>query len=239
MSVDMIADEVNPVPIEMWNWGIQHRSGLLRQEDPELLRLKLLPSSLGTVSRQGVVFKNCYYAADDALKKTWIEKAVLKGKQISVAYDTRDMSCVYFKNNSGGFLKAQLTDKSRAYKGLSLREIQQIEFFKNDQKAGHKPIEASSNINTDQIIEDIIKESDSLFPDVSNQSKASRLANIAENKQAELRDIRKEENIHNQPELHIVGSEEGSTNKPEDEFQVPSRIAGLRNKKKGETKADE
>ena len=204
MSVGMIVDDVKPVPIDMWNWGVQHRSGLLRQEDPDLLKLKLLPSALGIVSRKGISFKNCFYTADDAIKNSWLEGASLRGEKISVAYDTRDMSCVYFKDTSGGFIKAHLTDRSRSYNGLSLREIQQLEYFKNKQEAGHKPIEACSEINSDKRIEEVVSESKRLLPDLSNQSKASRVANIAENKQAELRDNRKEENIHNQPVSQTV-----------------------------------
>ena len=239
MSVDMIVDGVKPVPIEMWNWGVKHRSGLLRQEDPSLLKLKLLPSASGTVTRKGISFKNCFYTADDAINNSWLESASLRGEKISVAYDTRDMSCVYFKNTSGGFIKAHLTERSRSYKGLSLREIQQFEFFKRDQEAGHKPIEACSEINSDKKIEEIVRESKRLLPDMSNQSKASRIANIAENKQVELRDNRKEENIHNQPALEIVGQKNDSFSQSSDQFKVPSRTARLRNKKNEESIANE
>jgi len=239
MSADMIADGVKPVPIEMWNWGVQNRSGVLRQEDPELVRLKLLPTAPGSITRYGVYFQHCYYKADDAKKNSWFEKGILQGKKCSVAYDTRDLSCVYFKSTLGEFIKAHLTDKSRGYNGLSLREIQQLYFFKQDQKAEHKPIEATSNLNTDNLFENLVKEAKSLLPDVSNLSKASRVANIADNKKTELRGIRKEENIHNQPALQIVESKDNSVNKSDDEFQVPSRTAKLRNKKKEENKPDD
>ncbi len=43
LTEDMMADGVEPYPLDLWQWGITHRSGHLRSVPHDILRLNLLP----------------------------------------------------------------------------------------------------------------------------------------------------------------------------------------------------
>ncbi len=40
---EMIADDIPPIPIELWNWGIINRSGKLRTINEDIIKLNLMP----------------------------------------------------------------------------------------------------------------------------------------------------------------------------------------------------
>jgi len=60
LEADMIADRVEPYPINLWNWGLKHRSGCLRKQDIETVRLNLLPEAEASVTQNGIYFSNLH-----------------------------------------------------------------------------------------------------------------------------------------------------------------------------------
>jgi len=71
----MIEDDISPIPINLWNWGIINRAGRLRYVDEEIVKLNLLPQDTATVTSQGIRFKGMLYGSEKALKERWFEKA--------------------------------------------------------------------------------------------------------------------------------------------------------------------
>jgi hypothetical protein len=59
-TADMIADEVKPIPIEMWKWGIANYSGALRSFPEETVKLCLMPSDTASVTKKGICFNGLY-----------------------------------------------------------------------------------------------------------------------------------------------------------------------------------
>lgn len=93
----MIADHVNPVPIELWNWGIQNRSGVLRTEERETVRLALLPREQASITPMGIHFKGSDYSCERAKGEEWYEKARLKRVRIPVTYDPRNTDTIFLR----------------------------------------------------------------------------------------------------------------------------------------------
>ena len=60
LSPEMLADGVHPVPLDLWEWGVKHRSGALRTIDQKLLWHHLLPSDDAIVNERGIWFKGKY-----------------------------------------------------------------------------------------------------------------------------------------------------------------------------------
>ena len=48
------------VPIHLWNWGIQHRVGRLKQVSEKALRIALLPKVKATLSDLGLKILECF-----------------------------------------------------------------------------------------------------------------------------------------------------------------------------------
>ena len=93
---DMIIDDVDPIPRDMWNWGIKNRSGRLRTFPENIIKLNLMPSAKARVTAKGIKFENLYYACDVAIKEQWFETARNKGTwQIDISYDPRNVNYIY------------------------------------------------------------------------------------------------------------------------------------------------
>lgn len=124
----MIADDVECVPREIWNWGIENRSGKLRNVPEDIVKLHLMPSDMATVTPRGIKFKNLYYGSPLMLKERWTEKARMNGTwKIEVCFDPRNMNYIYIKDKNGiSFEKCYLLDHQERYKDKTLDEIQNL-----------------------------------------------------------------------------------------------------------------
>ena len=116
----MIADHVEPYPIELWSWGIQNRSGHLRKLDAETIRLNLLPEAEDSVTEKGIYFADLYYTCELAQREQWFVRAAEKGTwKIRVAHDPRTRSRIYLRLDGGKnmetcyLLEADKTFRSR------------------------------------------------------------------------------------------------------------------------------
>ena len=56
LSNDIIKDGISLVPIELWKWGIQNKSGKLRSSNIKNLKQKLLPKEKAKLSKDGIYF---------------------------------------------------------------------------------------------------------------------------------------------------------------------------------------
>ena len=98
----MIADHVEPYPIDLWNWGIRNRSGHLRKPDIETVRLNLLPEAEASVTQTGISFANLKYSSELAQREQWFERAGEKGSwKIRVAHDPRTRNRIYLRLDGG------------------------------------------------------------------------------------------------------------------------------------------
>lgn len=98
----MIADGVEPYPIDLWNWGIKNRSGHLRKFDIETVRLNLLPEGEASVTQTGIYFAGLHYSCELADREQWFDRAGEKGSwKIRVAHDPRTRSRIYLRLDNG------------------------------------------------------------------------------------------------------------------------------------------
>ena len=189
---DMVQDNLPPIALDLWNWGIKNRSGLLKQRDEEEVKVALMPQGKGLVTRRAIVFKNCYYSCDLAVKEGWFVRAKDKTWYVTLSYDPRDMTHVYYRPENGGFHIGQLTDRSRAYSGMSLKEVLQVHYFDNQRDHPDKRENRQSELDLDEAIQQLVAETEELSP-APLGSKASRVRNIRDNREQEARDQRKHE----------------------------------------------
>ncbi len=62
MEIDMISNEIAPLPAQLWQWGIENKKGSLRVIDREIMRLNVMPRAKASVSRNGIRFKGIFYS---------------------------------------------------------------------------------------------------------------------------------------------------------------------------------
>lgn len=194
----MIKEEVEPIPIKLWNWGIKNRSGRLRSVDEDVIKLSLMPTDKATITSKGIKFKGMYYGSKQSIKERWFELARNNGTwQVTAAYDMRNMDYIYIKDNkSNEFEKCFLLEHESKYINKSFEEIQQLlEYEKFSEKKILKK-EVQSKIELISEIEDIVnsakKQTESEKYKISNNK---RIKDIDINRKIEKTITRKEKSF--------------------------------------------
>ncbi|MEG6512526.1 Mu transposase C-terminal domain-containing protein [Desulforamulus ruminis] len=194
----MISEQVKPIPIELWKWGINNRSGHLREKEQKHIMLNLLPQDTATVTYKGIRFKGMYYSSESALKEQWFERARSYGNwTLPVSYDHRKTDIIYLRLRDGREIEAcHLLERECRYKGYRLEEALDLLELESVQKANHvsNGIQASADLNAR--INSIAKEAEektNFELSKKNISKTQRIKNIRSNRANEKTEIRQNE----------------------------------------------
>ncbi|MGE7694966.1 Mu transposase C-terminal domain-containing protein [Lysinibacillus sp. NPDC094177] len=186
---DMVKENVKPIPIELWSWGIKNRAGKLRKVHPDTIKFYLLPKGKATVTSKGIKFKDMLYSCETALKESWFVQArTKKSWKVDISYDPRNMNNIYLhiKGNSL-FESCSLLDHQERYKNKVLEEIEQLLMsertdYKNENQ-GLLQEEINFYTNIEGIVNDAIKITNS---SQSNKiTKTQKIKNIRDNRQIE------------------------------------------------------
>ena len=115
----MIHDGVKPYAASLWEWGRRQPGANLISfpHDTAKIILYLLPRTIGTFTRRGLVVNGMRYKRDDCAER------FLQGGDVKVAYDPDDVSVVWTVEK-GEFIPFELVESR--YKNKKLDEVEQI-----------------------------------------------------------------------------------------------------------------
>jgi len=193
---DLAAAAIPYVPINLWNWGIEHRSGALRHFPADLVRISLLPAEKAKVTEYGIRVFNKYYSCGMAIEKGWFDLArQTKMWDVKISHDPRDNDVIYLHDESAAlkFHECKLLSRSRDAEGYSLWESNAQETQDKKIAAEHKPAQQLGLANTTANIESIVAEAIAQSENLTHGSDASRVANIRDNRALEKQDRRASE----------------------------------------------
>lgn len=196
LDEDMINDEVEPIPAQLWNWGIRNRSGKLKKVSEDIVKMNLMPRGKATVLRSGIKFKNIFYSCESAISENWFSISEIKGSwQIDICYDPRNMSYIYIPSENGqAFEKCYILDKCERYKNKTFEEIEDLYFEENKRKdlkqthINQKKMEL--NLQLDKISKQAAKKTNE---ESYNISKSQKIKDIKKNRSIEKELNRNEE----------------------------------------------
>ncbi|RDL42594.1 transcriptional antiterminator [Marinomonas piezotolerans] len=118
------------IPVRLWQWGVKNRTGVLREVDPKLTYVNMLPHSKATISPSGICFKGMYYTCVEAVELGWFHKnrSIPRPKSIEVAYDPLNTNVLYVRpdNKFDSVWQCSLQNRSRRYQDMSLVEAMSI-----------------------------------------------------------------------------------------------------------------
>ena len=185
----MIADDVDPYPIDLWNWGIENRSGYLRDIPRDTVRTNLLPQYEVAVTHRGIRHNGLYYSCDRALSEEWFERAKEKGVEYRKAVaDPRDLSHIYVRMDKGRLETCHLVDADKTFLRHDLYEaLDYFELSKLKTEAAEsrkQQSRAELHAAKDKIIAEAREQTAEALK-TSGQSNASRLKGIRKNRQLE------------------------------------------------------
>ncbi len=217
---EMLEDEILPIPIQLWNWGIENKKGRLKTINREIFRLNILPKGKASVSRAGIKFKGLSYSSDKAVKQQWfINPAV---RSIEIVYDPRNMNKIYIPDEKGlGYEECYLLEVSKQYSDCILEEIIFNQELLAELKENHLREQNQNNINLEKELENIVKEAQKARDEEVdiNESKSKLLSGIRKNRKLE-------KEINREVEAFKIGEERNTKNKVAEVIELPTRNEG-------------
>ncbi|MBU3098082.1 MULTISPECIES: Mu transposase C-terminal domain-containing protein [Clostridium] len=214
---EMLEGQILPIPIQLWNWGIENKKGRLKIVDRDVLRINILPKGKASVSRAGIKFKGLSYNSDKAISQQWFIKP--KARSIEIVYDPRNVNNIYIPHDNGlGYEECYLLEASNQYKDCLLEEIIFNQELSTELKEKHLREQNQSNINLENEIEKIVKEA---------EIAKSKELDFGESKNRQLKGIRNnrivEKAMNREIEAFQIGEEKNSANKVAEVIELPIR----------------
>jgi putative transposase len=201
-----IADEVERFPIDLWNWGMENRTGHLQACSRDAVRLNLLPRKEVSVTAQGIHFSHqLYYTCETAEREGWLARARIRGSwKISIACHPNSTKHIYLPVNDGmGVEVCELTPASKAFEESDFFSVENYYYEEviasEDARDRVYKSDAEFNARHEHITKKAAKEKKLAQYDAGEQSKKSQTEGIRDNR-AEESDREREANVWNMGE---------------------------------------
>ncbi|HFG7034972.1 integrase catalytic domain-containing protein, partial [Acinetobacter baumannii] len=218
------------IPLHIWNWGIQNRTGHLRTVDPDTLRIMILPRKKVSISTSGVNLWGLYYIGSEILREGWLHrsKEVTRPQDLQAAYDPSCVDKIYLfpKHDSTIYWECSLSTKSRQFAGMSFWQVWEIQDQEKNLHAIEKDNSKAARRELDQFIRDTIADAKKMATN-SGVSNRQRLSEIKSNKKS-VRENEKLSNTSLKPDKHP--KDQGtiiSFKSKQDESSYPQFVPGL------------
>lgn len=208
-----INKEISKKPINLWNEGIKAKKGLLRELNEEVIKITLMPTLEVMVTAKGIKFENMYYTSPGTIENGWYQKARITGTyKIKVSYNINNVSNIYFIDENLNIEILELVSYMEKYKGLSLKEVKELNEYEAKLNKLDKEIELKEKIKLFDSLDEITKNAKEIFEKEVDRNipKSHRLKNIKENLNNERNFNRKKVNeSSNELDLFLNVQEEG------------------------------
>lgn len=157
---DVLAAHVPSIPIELWNWGIVNRTGVLRTMNMEDMSVALSQTANALVMERGIKFNNRHFECSTASKQNWFATARIKGSwKIDIAYRPCDMQKIYWLKGPHEYeVCVRTPDSIEQFPGETFEEIIWAQKQFSKQKASYADINLQSDVDSNRAVDNIIKE---------------------------------------------------------------------------------
>lgn len=196
LDKDMMSDGVEPVPIELWNWGLVNRTGHLREKSPDIVKLALMPRDTATVTMKGVRFKGMFYSCGLALREQWFVKARHSGNwTLEASYDPRKPEVIYLILSGGRLEPCLLLPRDERFKDLQLEEILEFQEVNKQKSSLHKSLRVGSSGELSAYIDNKVANAAGLTAAAHDHSTSdrARVGSIQKNRQEDKELLREEQ----------------------------------------------
>lgn len=188
----MIADHVPKYPLDIWNWGIRSRGGLLFNPLQDTVRLNLLPRKQISVTPRGIhLCSDLFYTCDLALKERWFERARIRGNwKIEAAHDLRTTAHIYIILDGGtNVLKCHRTPASMNLPACDWHDAMDYHVLEQAayQASETRRLQSSAKLKAqrDEIVSETVEKTQAAHAARGSMSKRSRRSEIRVNRALE------------------------------------------------------
>lgn len=223
----MLKSGVDPIPVKLWEWGIQNCSGALRTYPKDTIRLALMPKDKGSITEKGVYFKKLYYSCRKAKEGQWFEKARKDGRYpVEISYDPRDMKTVFvWEKDGSAAIPCTLLNWEQRFSGKSLDEVEFEQTKRVMKIKSHEREDREALMNLNSMIEAIVGSAEKMAPSPEGKTKAERVSDIRENRKEEKESLRREEAFTPREEGEKAEPPAGNRKDPKEEESDPFAIS--------------
>lgn len=110
---DYIEEGILPVPNDIWQWGMENRTGGLTVKAERELWLAMLPKVQAIVTRKGIKYKNLYFSCNTAGEERWFDNIGGRvSEKCDLIIDPDNMESAYVVLPSGKLERAVRTENS-------------------------------------------------------------------------------------------------------------------------------
>lgn len=203
LSNDLITDGISLVPIELWKWGIQNRSGKLRSSNILNLKQKLLPKETAKLSKEGIHFKQGFYNVPTLHKGLANRQLLLQDKKLSVevSFDPFNLEKIYLHHDSDLIECFASKSRSSIYTNANLWELNAINERNKAKKYVDKLENTSQSVDSLRFAENVFQKAEKQR--IKKKSSSIKPKHIRENKIKEKEVNRKEHNLRNNPNKEV------------------------------------
>jgi hypothetical protein len=187
MSKYQIEDRVEPIPLKIWNWGMQKLTGKLRPvDDPDLIRVHLLPRAEATLTPRGIAFRGIHYTCDLALREQWFERLKgMKSKRVNVLYESL-VDHIYLRLGKGkNLITCTLTEADKRFEGSDWCDVlEYLALKKRNAKAAEPDQQQAAALHhakANKILDEAKEMNRAAWAD-DNRSDSARKQGIRENR---------------------------------------------------------
>ncbi|MED4698231.1 Mu transposase C-terminal domain-containing protein [Lysinibacillus capsici] len=188
-SEEHVRDNVEPIPIKLWEWGVKNSAGKLHKHDINKVKFYLLPRDQATVTEKGIRYKKMFYTTRKAIDEQWFSKARRDGNwKVNFSYDPRNMNVIYLHSNDGDlYISCTLIEHQVRYKDKTIEEINQLLEYEKDGQKEFEHTQLENELNFYSNIESIVRQADKKKEEKMDKtiSKSERTKNIKEHKRNE------------------------------------------------------
>lgn len=228
---EMVGEDLELTPIEIWNWGMRNNVIKLNVRSDAEIKLGLLPSAEATVRRGGIYFKGILYTCELAERERWAERSHnLRLMKRKVWFDPNNTENVWVREN-GIFIKLSIVDYQQSrYAGYRFEEVEDwsAAIASPSPDAQYRKLNDSAKVKREVDAEfDRARALKEAGPVVA--SKAEALKNIRENRAREAEIEREKSSQHLSVITNGVSTElaESRSNSPAPESKLNSKKKNL------------
>ncbi|MFT0692810.1 transposase [Acinetobacter bereziniae] len=176
-------DDLPAIPLQLWNWGVQNRTGKLKTVSRDALHIALLPRTEITISDLGLKAFGLFYLADEVTELGWLNRqsSITRPKKLYAAYDPYSVNQIYIfpDTNSLTYWIGQLSPRSREFQDCTLWEVKEKRKIQKTNLVPHE-LEATKKLRE---LEEFISNKLNIKNSQPTQKRPSqRISEIRENK---------------------------------------------------------
>lgn len=197
---DGIPNNLPRTPKDLWLWGIENRSGLLKSANVDDFKIRTLPRDSASVSNEGIKFQSLTYSCQEAFQSGWFlrDSHRTRPRAVSIAFDPRNTSNIFVFPNTeqNQFWVANITDRSRAYSDMTFYEATQtmkmVKLSSDSASKAYKNKQLDAQERIEKRLEAAKKRKKKK---INHESASSTLKKIKDNKKSALADERQKRSV--------------------------------------------